>query len=344
VAVECAGVTKSYGRVPALRGADLTLKAGSLTAVLGPSGCGKTTLLRVIAGFERLDGGTVHVSGRLVAGPGTHLAPERRRVTIVPQEQALFPHLNVARNVGYGLKRGPAKAARVEAMLELAGLVGLADRMPYELSGGQQQRVALARALAPEPSVVLLDEPFGSLDAALRAEIRTEVVSVLRAASTTALLVTHDQEEALSMADEVAVMRDGVIVQSGPPDQVYRRPADLWVAGFVGSANVLRGQIVPGGEAVDCALGRVPVAVGPEGPALEGLVEVVVRPEQVRLAVGESGTVEDRQYFGHDALVRVRMTDGTRLMARLPSSEPMPVGSPVSVSCVEPVICFPAVR
>ncbi|MGH9225374.1 MAG: ABC transporter ATP-binding protein [Acidimicrobiales bacterium] len=343
-AVECAGVTKSYGAVTALRGADLSLAPSTLTAVLGPSGCGKTTLLRVIAGFERLDGGTVTVSGQAVAAVGLHLPPERRRVTIVPQEQALFPHLTVFENVGYGVKRGPERAATVEAMLTMAGLAGLGERMPHELSGGQQQRVALARALAPRPSVVLLDEPFGSLDAALRTEIRAEVAAVLRAAATTSLLVTHDQEEALSMAGSVAVMRDGVIVQHGAPDDVYRRPADLWVAGFVGSANVLAGRLSADGGQVACSLGILAVA-GVGSVAAGGSVDVVVRPEQVRLAVGGAGgVIEDRQYFGHDALVRIVLSDGSRLLARLSSAENVTLGSQVTVTCDEPVLCFHADR
>ncbi|HEV3498035.1 MAG TPA: ABC transporter ATP-binding protein, partial [Actinomycetes bacterium] len=223
-AVECVGVKKWFGSVHALDGTDLSLGAGTLTAVLGPSGCGKTTLLRAIAGFERIDGGRITVSGQAVAGPGLHVPPERRRVTIVPQEQALFPHLTVAGNVGYGVRKGAERDRAVAAMLELAGLAGLGSRMPHQLSGGQQQRVALARALAPNPTVVLLDEPFGSLDAALRDEIRSEVAAVLRASGATSLLVTHDQEEALSMADTVAVMRTGEIVQHGPPQDIYRRP------------------------------------------------------------------------------------------------------------------------
>ena len=336
-AVECSGLAKAFGSVTALDGVDLAVPAGSLTALLGPSGCGKTTLLRVVAGFERPDRGSVSVGGRVVAGPGVNVPPERRRVGVVPQEHALFPHLSVAANVGYGLGRGPARAARVEQVLALAGLAGLGDRMPHELSGGQQQRVALARALAPEPSVVLLDEPFGSLDAALRGELRLEIATVLRQSGATAVLVTHDQDEALSMADLVAVMRDGRIVQLGPPDEVYRRPADLWVAGFVGRANVLGGEMVGEGK-VASVLGTLEAVAGPPS----GLVRLAVRPEQLRLTSdgGGEGRVEHRQYFGHDALLSVLLPDGTRLLARTASGEALPVGAAVTVACEGPVMCF----
>ena len=339
-AVECAGVAKSFGPVTALDRVDLAVPAGTVTALLGPSGCGKTTLLRIVAGFERPDRGTVGVGARVVAGPGVNVPPERRRVGIVPQEHALFPHLSVAANVGYGLSRKTpraAGAARVEEVLALAGLAGLGDRMPHELSGGQQQRVALARALAPEPSVVLLDEPFGSLDAALRVELRADIAAVLRASGATAVLVTHDQDEALSMADRVAVMRDGRIVQVGSPDEVYQRPADLWVAGFVGRANVLAGEIV-GAAKVSCALGILEAVGDPPS----GAVRLAVRPEQLRVVpdpVGE-GRVEHRQYFGHDALVAVVLADGTHLLARTASAAALPVGAPVAGACDGPVAVF----
>ncbi|MET0711925.1 MAG: ABC transporter ATP-binding protein, partial [Jiangellaceae bacterium] len=194
------GLEKSFGSVRVLDELDLVVPAGRLAAVLGPSGCGKTTLLRVIAGFESADRGTVVLHGAQVAGPGVHVPPERRRVGVVPQEGALFPHLTVAGNVGFGLTRAERRAGRIGELLDLVGLGGFGHRMPYELSGGQQQRIALARALAPEPALVLLDEPFNALDTGLRAAIREDVRSALRAAGATAVLVTHDQEEALSMA------------------------------------------------------------------------------------------------------------------------------------------------
>jgi len=338
-ALECAGLAKSFASVAALDGADLEIVSGHLTALLGPSGCGKSTLLRVIAGFERPDTGTVSVSGRVVAGAGVHVPPERRKAGIVPQEQALFPHLSVARNVAYGLERGARRGARVGAMLDLCGLGGLGGRMPHELSGGQQQRVALARALAPEPAVVLLDEPFASLDATLRGELRAEIAAILRAAGQTALLVTHDQDEALSMADTVAVMRSGRVVQHAAPLDLYNHPVDPWVARFVGLANVLDGNMVQPGH-VECALGTL-LAVGPAAAGV--VVQVVVRPEQVVLGRGGTlGVVRRREYHGHDALVWVEVAGSTSLMARTLAGALPSIGSEVSVACTGEVVVFPA--
>ncbi|MZE79078.1 ABC transporter ATP-binding protein [Streptomyces xinghaiensis] len=306
-------LSKFYdGGTPVLDGLHLTVPAGALAAVLGPSGCGKTTLLRIIAGFLRADAGTVEVAGRTVEGPGTHVAPERRRIGIVPQEGALFPHLSVARNVAFGLpgKDRGERRRRTEEMLGLVGLAGYGDRMPHELSGGQQQRVALARALAPRPELVLLDEPFNALDSALRTEVRADVRAALRATGATAVLVTHDQQEALSTADLVAVVRNGTVAQCGTPQEVYRHPADLWVAGFVGEAVTLPGTARDG--AAVTALGRIPVTAPPgDGGAVNGSREgtVLLRPEQLRLteaAAAETlGTVLDVSYFGHDAMVTV---------------------------------------
>jgi iron(III) transport system ATP-binding protein len=345
-AIECAGLTKSFATVAALDGVDLVVAEERVTALLGPSGCGKSTLLRVIAGFERPDAGTVSLGGRTVAGPGVHVQPERRRAGIVPQEQSLFPHLSVAANVAYGLGRGAGRGARVDTMLELCGLEGLGTRMPHELSGGQQQRVALARALAPQPSVVLLDEPFAGLDATLRAELRTEIATILRASGQTALLVTHDQDEALSIADRVAVMRSGSIVQHAIPSQIYHQPADAWVAGFVGSANVVDGEVVGPGQ-VACAVGMVMVA-RTQAPA-QGAVKVVLRPEQVVLGDasdandGIGGVVRRHEYHGHDALVWVELDDGTRLTARVLSGELPATGAEVSVASRGEAVAFPAV-
>jgi iron(III) transport system ATP-binding protein len=306
------GLVKSYrpgARV--LDGLDLAVPAGRLAAVLGPSGCGKTTMLRIVAGFLRADAGTVELGGRVVCGPGVHVPPERRRIGIVPQEGALFPHLSVADNVAFGLT-GTARAARrrrTADLLELVGLPGYERRMPHELSGGQQQRVAVARALAPAPDLVLLDEPFNALDSALRAGVRADVRSALLATGATGVLVTHDQQEALSTADLVAVVREGRVAQCGTPEEVYRRPADLWVAGFVGDAVFLPATFESGAEGAlaSTALGRIPLGAPLGG---DGAGTVVLRPEQLVLGepaagTGTRGTVVEVRFYGHDAMVRV---------------------------------------
>ncbi|WP_338776047.1 ABC transporter ATP-binding protein [Streptomyces sp. DG1A-41] len=321
------GLTKSYGAgEPILRGLELTVPAGALAAVLGPSGCGKTTLLRVVAGFLRADAGTVRLGDRLLNGPGVHVPPERRRIGIVPQEGALFPHLSVARNVAFGLTGADRSERRriTDEMLELVGLTGYGDRMPHELSGGQQQRVALARALAPRPQLILLDEPFNALDSALRAGVRADVRSALRATGATAVLVTHDQQEALSTGDLVAVVRDGRVAQCATAQDLYRRPADPWVAGFVGDAVLLPGTVDVGSTA-RTALGTVPLAAPPGGLRAG---TVLLRPEQLRLTDADSegavrGTVTDVSYYGHDAMVTVAVEGhdtpiGIRVVGPLP--------------------------
>jgi iron(III) transport system ATP-binding protein len=319
--LEVGGLGKSFGPTQVLTHLDLTVPRGRLMAVLGPSGCGKTTLLRIVAGFETADAGTVTIGDTLVAGPRRHLPPERRRVAIVPQEGALFPHLDVSDNIGFGLAHDRRRPARVARMLEMLELVSLQHRMPHELSGGQQQRVALARALAPEPALVLLDEPFNALDTGLRAAVREDVRAALHQVGATAVLVTHDQQEALSMADAVAVMRDGRIVQAGPPADVYRTPADLGVATFVGETVILDGELGEG--VVRCALGRLPVR--PNGRA-SGHGHVVLRPEQLVLGPPETGLharVLHVEFFGHDALVSLALdgiTDLVRAHTRGPDA------------------------
>ena len=322
------GLTKSYAAGdPVLRGLRLTVPAGALAAVLGPSGCGKTTLLRIVAGFLPADAGTIRLGGRVLTGPGVHLPPERRRIGIVPQEGALFPHLSVARNVAFGLTglaRGERRH-RTEELLELVGLAGYGDRMPHELSGGQQQRVALARALAPRPRLVLLDEPFNALDSALRAGVRADVRAALRATGATALLVTHDQQEALSTADLVAVVRDGRVAQCDTPQDLYRRPVDPWVAGFVGDAVVLPATVNGDGTA-HTALGAVPLTVPPPGLRAG---TVLLRPEQLALTGPTAegtvrGTVTDVRFYGHDAMVTVAV-DGHDTPVDIRVAGPLPV-------------------
>ena len=318
---------KSYGNAPALAGVHLSVPAGALVAVLGPSGCGKTTLLRCIAGLERLDAGEIRVAGTVVAGPRTHVPAHRRQVALVPQEGALFPHLSVAENIAYGLARTERRAGRVDEVLQLIGLEAYHRRMPHQLSGGQQQRVALGRALAPRPRLILLDEPFSALDAGLRADLRQDVRDALRADGATAVLVTHDQGEALSLADHLAVMRDGIVVQQGPPADVYAAPADFWVARFVGDAMLLPGT-VRDGHAHTIA-GAAPL-LNDAGDGGERRVTVLLRPEQLRLTPGVPsgsaqiiGRVLRHDFHGHDSLTVVRLDDGTELQSRRLNDGPM---------------------
>jgi iron(III) transport system ATP-binding protein len=334
-ALRITAASKAYGAVPALTGVDMSVPAGSLAAVLGPSGCGKTTLLRCIAGLERLDAGEIQVAGRTVAGPRTHLPAHRRRVALVPQEGALFPHLSVADNVGYGLDRAARRSGRVDEALTLVGLERLHDRMPHQLSGGQQQRVALARAMAPRPPLILLDEPFSALDAGLRAELRQDVRAALRADRATAVLVTHDQSEALSLADHVVVMRGGSAVQSGTPADIYSGPADPWVARFVGDAMLLPGT-ASAGHAHTVA-GRAPLVNHSEITG-ERPVTVLIRPEQLRLTPARPETpdsitaqVTRIEFHGHDSLTTVRLSDGTELLSRQLSDGYAELGSTVTL-------------
>ncbi|GAA1624137.1 ABC transporter ATP-binding protein [Catellatospora bangladeshensis] len=307
---------KAFGQVKALDGADLAVPGGTLTAVLGPSGCGKTTLLRCVAGFERLDAGEIALGDRPVSGPRAHVPAHRRGVAVVPQDGALFPHLDVAGNVGYGLDAAARRAGRIDEVLELVGLAGYGSRLPHQLSGGQQQRVAVARALAPRPRLVLLDEPFSALDAGLRAEVRADVRAALHADGATAVLVTHDQGEALSMADQVVVMHRGRVRQQGTPLQVYRTPADPWVAAFVGDAVLLTATADGGGA-------RTPLGALDLHQPCTGTTTVLVRPEQIRVlppgdaAAAVPATVRRHLFHGHDAVLDLTLDDGTPVTARL---------------------------
>ncbi len=340
-ALRCRGVSRRFGPVTALDGVDLDVPTGSLTALLGPSGCGKTTLLRVVAGLERPDAGTVELAGRTVDGPAGSVPPEDRGVGLVFQEHALFPHLDVAGNVAFGLRHldRSARAARVAEVLALVGLDGLGRRRPAQLSGGQRQRVALARALAPAPTLVLLDEPFSSLDAALRVSLRDEVRAILRAADQSALLVTHDQEEALSIADRVAVMFDGRLHQVDAPQTLYRSPATPEVAAFIGEADVLTGRRA-GRFLVDTPLGRLATS----GPVESDDVAVVVRPEAVHLraAAGGGAVVRTLTYYGRDQLVGIELPGGTRLRARRGPDLDLLRGDQVDITVEGPVVTFPS--
>jgi iron(III) transport system ATP-binding protein len=346
-----AGLHKAFGSHRVLTGLDLTVPAGCLTAILGPSGSGKTTLLRVLAGFEQADGGTITIGTAVADGPGIHLAPERRRIGYVPQEGSLFPHLTVEANIGFGLARRDRRGQRTAELLDAAGLAGLARRYPHQLSGGQQQRVALARALAIQPEIVLLDEPFAALDAHLRASVRADVQQLLREAGTTAVLVTHDQDEALSTADLVAVLRDGAIAQCAAPQDLYARPVDADMARFIGDANLIEG--VRHGAVVDTMLGRLPLEQGAEPAQAAGPVTVLIRPEQielaqVELAVAGSGWLPGRVvgygYHGHDAVVKVQPEQDPGapvVIVRTLGAGHLPPGSLVTLSAHGPVRAWP---
>ena len=319
------GVSKHFGATRAVDRANLCVERGEFVALLGPSGCGKTTLLRLIAGFEHPDTGTIAIDGKRVAG-GPWVPPERRHVGMVFQDYALFPHLTVSDNVGFGLDR-KGRATRVADALQLVGLSGLEGRYPSELSGGQQQRVALARALAPRPAVVLLDEPWSNIDPLRRSSMRDELCEILRTAGVTTVLVTHDREEAFSLADRIAVMHEGSIAQAGAPEEIYFQPATRWVAEFVGAANVIAGRAA--GGHVETALGSFAAECG-NGHAP---VEVLVRPELLELRPDPDGAGEvvSREFRGHDVFYRVRLRDGTEVCSQRPSTERVALGDRVSV-------------
>lgn len=336
----CENVAKSYGARPVLVDVDLEVREGTLTAILGASGSGKTTLLRIVMGFVAADRGSVSVGGRLVADARrVHVPPDKRAVGYVAQEGALFPHLTVAENIGFGLPRSERKrGSRIDEALDLVGLErGYAGRRPQELSGGEQRRVALARALAPRPAVVLLDEPFSGLDAALRAETRAAVLAAMAGSGATAVLVTHDQAEALSMGDQVAVLREGRLVQTASPAALYRAPADLEVARFVGEAVVLAGEARAG--TVSCELGKLAV----RGNTQEGQVQVMIRPEQIRVAAdcdGIPATVVGRSFFGPETVLRLELEGGAPVSARLLGEGVPEPGSKVGLQVEGPVAVF----
>jgi iron(III) transport system ATP-binding protein len=328
---------KQYGAVAAARDITLELPKGQLMALLGPSGCGKTTTLRLIAGFERLDAGEIEIAGQIVARPGFHLPPEQRRIGMVFQEYALFPHLTVAQNVRFGLHSYKKDASqRVAMVLNLVGLDGLEKRFPHELSGGQQQRVALARALAPEPELILLDEPFSNLDAGLRVRVRAEVRSILRQANATAIFVTHDQEEALSLVDVVAVLIDGTVRQVARPQQLYHQPVDRDVAAFLGDANFLIGTAT--GRRIECELGTLESIVENQGE-----VDVLVRPENIAVmpaGVDSPSRVRNILFFGHDQIVTIQLGSGLQVDARLGPMYHFAVGQPVQLKVEGPVMSY----
>lgn len=331
------GLHKSFDGHPVLRGVDLYVPQNAVTAILGGSGSGKSTLLRCIAGLLRPDAGQIQIAERIVSDAGVYVPPERRGVGLVPQEGSLFPHLNVAQNVGFGL-RGRKRDARIAELLELIGLPGTQNMRPHELSGGMQQRIAVARALAPRPAVVLLDEPFSALDAGLRDAVRKDVFAAIRQDAATAILVTHDQEEAFSVADRVAVLIAGAIVQDAPPQEVYHHPANLAVAQFVGDTVVLPAQSL-GKDLASTPLGELAVTPHPH----QGNGVVAFRPEELSVepigpAIG-SGRVTAISYHGHDSLIDIDI-EGNPVSIRCLGSLTLTAGEAVTVYSNSPGTFF----
>ena len=337
-------VTKRYApaQPPAVDGLTLTVAQGEILALLGPSGCGKTTTLRLIAGFEAPDSGRVVMRGETMAGPGSWIPPERRGIGIVFQDYALFPHLTVAENVGFGLQHlgRSGRPPRSRQILELVGLETFARRYPHELSGGQQQRVALARALAPAPALILLDEPFSNLDADLRAQMREEVERILRNTGTTGIFVTHDQEEAFTLADRVGVLNEGRLEQLDAPETIYHHPATLFVAEFVGAADFLPGLVTPYGIVTELG-----VFADTEARRLGKKVKVMLRPDDVTFvpsSVGD-GTIVRRDFRGSENLYCIRLPSGQRVHSSQASATLYPNGTRVRAEAhVIHVVTFPA--
>ncbi|MDP5226567.1 MULTISPECIES: ABC transporter ATP-binding protein [Arthrobacter] len=334
-------VTKNFGSQAVLKGIDLSVTRGGTTAIVGPSGSGKTTLLRIIAGFEAPTTGRVSLSGEAVAGPDGWVPAHKRSIGYVAQDGALFPHLTVGQNIAFSLGHIP-RARRKERVAELMTMVRLdpdyAKRRPHQLSGGQQQRVALARALAHEPQLMLLDEPFSALDAGLRVATRRAIAEVLKEAGVTTILVTHDQAEALSFADQVAIMRDGNLAQVGNPFVVYTRPADRATAEFLGDAVILDAWME--GSLATCALGAIPV----RRPPVQGEVVIMLRPEQIRIAEDGPirGTVLDTVYFGPETTVRLLLPDaGETISVRHWNAAIARPGTELRLRVVGEAVAFP---
>ncbi|MDA1240703.1 MAG: ABC transporter ATP-binding protein [Chloroflexi bacterium] len=325
VAVRANGLACILGGFEAVRDLTLEVREGEVFAILGPSGSGKTTALRLIAGFEQPTQGELSIFGEVVASASRVIPPEKRRIGMVFQDYALFPHMSVAENIAYGLPKGADRTARVAEVLDLTRLSGLGDRDVHALSGGEQQRVALARALAPEPRIILLDEPFSNLDQSLRGRVRGEVRDILKRAGATAIIVTHDQEEALSIADRVAFMWGGRVEQVGTPDEIYGSPATVHAAEFIGDANILHAEAING-------MVRLPFGDFP-APAGARRVAVVIRPEDIQtLPGGIYGQVISREYYGHDQVLHVHLEEsGLDLRVRVAPHERLGGTGPISI-------------
>ncbi|HEX6136614.1 MAG TPA: ABC transporter ATP-binding protein [Casimicrobiaceae bacterium] len=334
----------AYGTNRVVRGLSFTLAPGRIGCLLGPSGCGKTTVLRCLAGFESIDGGEILLANQVVSRSGSQVPPERRGVGMVFQDYALFPHLDVARNVAFGLSSQRADAhARTAAMLELVGLAHAADAYPHELSGGQQQRVALARALAPAPGLLLLDEPFSNLDVDLRERLSVEVRTILKAAGTTAILVTHDQNDAFALADEIGIMRDGSIEQWGTPYDLYHRPRTRFVADFVGQGIFLRG-VAAGNGTLRTELGELKCD-GARSAAAGASMDLLLRPDDIQHddASPWRAEVAAKTFRGAEFLYTLKLASGTRVLALVPSHHDHALGESIGIRlAIDHVVAFPS--
>ncbi len=336
-AVESQRLAKYFGKTCAVYSASFTLPRGEFMALLGPSGCGKTTMLRMIAGLEKPDKGKIFLDGHLVASEEIFVPANRRRVGMVFQDYALFPHMTVEKNIAYGLVRGSSQKVIVDQMLELVGLSGMKNRYPRELSGGQQQRVALARALAPQPSILLLDEPFSNLDTALRVQVREEVKRIIKEAGVSTILVTHDQDEAMSMADTIGVMLRGTIEQIGSPRILYEKPKSLAIANFLGETNHIPGEAQ--GNKVLTALGELPLQT-----PMQGSVEVLLRPSDLVFSSNGHGTpamVSHTTYYGHRQTIWVKIADATLLKMTGDAHTDYKTGDTIQIGVKHPVVAFP---
>jgi len=332
--IRARSVTKSYGSEIVLSDFNLDVWNGSIVGILGISGSGKTTALRLLAGFDKPDSGIIEMRNRIISSEETFLPPEERNVGMVFQDYALFPHLNVEKNISFGLSRDEIKSGRLEEVLSMCNLETYRNKFPQELSGGQQQRVSLARALAPKPEVILLDEPFTSLDAHMARDLREEVVSLLRQTETTAIIVTHDQEEALSVCDVVSVLENGSVIQSATPQEIYLNPVSQTVANSVGDPNILKGFSVDG---------RVETSLGTFVTAYNGALDVSIRPECIELLLDSEGSfiVKECTFYGHDQVISFQNSKGEVFRARSLPNTIYEAGDKVNINISE-VTTFPS--
>ena len=332
--IRARSVAKSYGSEKVLSDFNLDIWNGSIVGILGISGSGKTTALRLLAGFDKPDSGIIEMRDKVISSKETFLPPEERNIGMVFQDYALFPHLNVEKNISFGLSRDEIKSGRLEEVLSMCNLETYRNKFPQELSGGQQQRVSLARALAPKPEVILLDEPFTSLDAHMARDLREEVISLLRQTETTALIVTHDQEEALSVCDVVSVLENGSVIQSATPQEIYLNPVSQTVANSVGDPNILKGFSIDG---------RVETSLGTFVTAYNGALDVSIRPECIELLLDSEGSyvVKDCTFYGHDQVVSFQNSKGEVFRARSLPNTIYEVGDKVNINISE-VTTFPS--